>query len=108
MIKKGMSIEAACPLCDEEDETTTHVLIDCRLAKEVWDLGVFALEPKNDSECFRTLFTRQIDSFEGTKVEDFAAVMSSLWHNRNAKIHGDESKPTPLVYQLDIRSASDY
>lgn len=35
--RRGVNISPMCPICDQERETTTHVLIQCEIAKQVWD-----------------------------------------------------------------------
>jgi len=35
--QKRVNVSPMCPICDQEMETTTHALIQCELAKQVWD-----------------------------------------------------------------------
>lgn len=36
--KRGLRVDAICQLCGEEDETVNHLLFQCKLTKEIWDL----------------------------------------------------------------------
>ena len=34
--KKGLSHPAACPLCDQAEETADHLLVVCVFSRQVW------------------------------------------------------------------------
>lgn len=51
LAKKGLPYPAACPLCDQAEETIQHTLVGCVFAREVWtsllnSLGLLALDPR--------------------------------------------------------------
>lgn len=42
LARRGLPHQAACPFCDQHDETLNHLLLDCVFAKEVWHRFSFA------------------------------------------------------------------
>jgi hypothetical protein len=53
LAKRGLPYPAACPLCDQVEETIQHILVSCVFARQVWtlilnELGLLAVTPSLD------------------------------------------------------------
>ena len=81
--------DPTCPICNSEDETTTHALWSCPYAGSVWALapGAFQKMPLVDIDFF--LFSSKI--FIDTareQLEIWAVTSWAIWYSRNQVVHG--------------------
>jgi hypothetical protein len=57
LAQRGLDHPKKCPLCDQEDETVDHLLVNCVFARQFWHLilrqvGLHSLAPKPNDLCF--------------------------------------------------------
>ncbi|XP_072064218.1 uncharacterized protein [Arachis hypogaea] len=104
-IRRHMSQNAACPICQHRDETTMHVLHDCYFARATWNL----LQPGNHIADFFNL--NHMDwliknlSISGDWAVRFGAMLSSLWYARNKQVfEGKSSNPTGVAEAVKSRT----
>nr|XP_023891465.1 uncharacterized protein LOC112003484 [Quercus suber] len=89
---KGVGCEDCCAMCGS-NETSGHILWDCKFAKEVWSVTKTKLtaQPEPVPE-FLNLVWEVMDSHPNINWVLFAVTAWSLWNNRNSVIHGGQSK----------------
>jgi len=57
LARRGMPRPKCCPLCDQEEETINHLLVECVFAREfwfllLWQVGLQALSPQPTENSF--------------------------------------------------------
>ena len=41
LARRGMLVDPSCPVCQSEEESITHALLDCNMARAIWyQLGI--------------------------------------------------------------------
>lgn len=103
---RGIASEPACPLCNEDDETLSHLFLYCQFSRAVWhgtnlSIHTSALNQANTiqwlSGCMlRTdLEPQQKDSY----LQTICITLWSLWNHRNKVVH-EGINPNPLMVIL--------
>ncbi|WVZ57357.1 hypothetical protein U9M48_007751 [Paspalum notatum var. saurae] len=93
LAKRGLPHPAACPLCDQSDETIQHLLISCVFAREVWTailskLGLAFIAPQPGCTGF-TCWWRQSVKRVGKDMRKglnslIILVAWQIWKHRNS------------------------
>jgi hypothetical protein len=101
--RHGLQQEAACALCQQEDETTDHLLCSCVFAREVWHLlllpvGLQHLAPEHGANLRDWWQLSRASLPEELRRSYDSAVLLvtwSIWKERNRRTFDHVSK-TPL------------
>ena len=109
LAKRGLNIEAKCPLCEKAFESTSHALIQCDKLGDVW---------WNWQTCPMNLLGRNINLVDlaleildaGTPqdLETFFATAWSVWHNRNKVVHESDGSSPSQIWNIARRTHEDY
>ena len=90
--KKGLSHPAACPLCDQADETVQHILVSCVFAWRAWtlilhELGLPAIVPQPGCTRFSNWWCQSIKSVEKNLRKGLNSLIIlvawEIWKHRN-------------------------
>jgi hypothetical protein len=100
-----------CWLCDQEDETSVHLLVVCPFVKEIWWGVRTALNCQcNFSQQIRSLmrwWTRIRNLQQRHKRKGinslFMLVIWSVWKERNARLFNGSSTAAPHLVQHNLR-----
>ena len=91
LARRGLPHQAACPFCDQEEETIDHVLLACVFARTVWAAIFVALgTPSWIPTAQETLVEWAVDKRGSNNVNTkdlrtiFALTWWELWKHRNA------------------------
>lgn len=104
MKKWNTSINGVCVLCQEEEETCSHLFFKCRYSGKVWKSliggimkGAFSL----DWSVILELISQLSSSFTPSEVfiirYTFQALLHSIWRERNARRHGEQPRDELLL-----------
>ncbi|CAN6226182.1 unnamed protein product [Urochloa humidicola] len=98
-MRHGLEAREECCFCEQEKETTDHILVNCSFAKEVW-WGVLCScactcsfpAPKSLQGWWR--YIRQRQQQEKRKGLDSLFMLTAwhLWKERNARLFQGQSK----------------
>ena len=92
LARKGLCHLAACPLCDQTDETIDHLLVSCVFSRQVWfavlhDLGLQAIAPQAGERSFEDWWASTSSRVSGQKQKGVNSIIIhgswSLWSHRN-------------------------
>ncbi|KAA3477503.1 reverse transcriptase [Gossypium australe] len=82
-----LRLEALCPLCGEDDESTAHVFRDCNVAKQVLQRLKVRIAPTHENTEWK-LWLIETFNFNNTEQRTCLAVsFRPIWHNRNIFYH---------------------
>lgn len=88
--RRGVNISPMCPICDQEMETTTHALIQCELAKQVWDRWQGRPMNMRGSQLLEiTDAALKILEGDNQDLEIYFVTSWAIWYNRNQKAFED-------------------
>lgn len=89
LARRGLPHKDACPLCDQHDETITHLLINCVFAKQIWhwfrvDTRRIGFEPRID-ETLEDWCIRQDQDPEHRRTTRAKCLLGlwMIWKHRN-------------------------
>ena len=109
LAKRGLNIEAKCPLCEKALESTSHALIQCDKLGDVW---------WNWHTCPVNLLGRNINLVDlaleileaGTPqdLEIFFATAWSIWLNRNKVVHESGGFSPSKIWNITRCTREDY
>lgn len=107
--RRGCNIERYCQLCGEEEESLNHMMFQCRISREIWELANFLPHPGDylRSDSLLQNITAHILNTSITS-ENKALFMFIGWRilkMRNSLLFENKRKPLPLVLN---KALSDY
>lgn len=103
----NMGVSATCVLCNEEEESCSHLFFGCRYSGQVWKKLIGGLMQDNFTTDWNTLkLLLPNPSLSPTKTFIFRyvlqATLHTVWRERNARRHGEQPKDVnSLVRFLD-------
>ena len=110
--QRGISLDPTCPLCHEEDEASTHLLLLCPLARACWhrsSLAIHASDYANISiqHWLNILLTRHNLKFPDSMdyLQALFTYLWTMWTHRNKVVH-DGITPNPMQVILMAQSLS--
>ena len=99
--KKGVHIDTNCLLCDYQEETTTHILWACPLARNVWALapGKSQKMPNTEDAEFWDLTFALASANSIIELEDWTLLTWAIWNARNKFIfEGHQDHPSHIFH----------
>jgi hypothetical protein len=113
LARRGLDHQEACPFCDQAEESIDHILVQCVLAREVWNRACTAM---NKQDWVPTGATRLIDWCTSKGGNDrggkdiralILLVMWELWKHRNAIVF-DGATPSveSVIHRIEAESRS--
>jgi hypothetical protein len=105
--RKGWAGPHRCPLCQQAEETTNHLLLNCAFSKEVWKLTLGSGAEVNLPEDIKSLLQHwdNLYPFQHRIQSQVAAlwrilpkfILWNLWLERNSRIFRDRARSAPIV-----------
>ena len=92
LAKRGLPHPAACPLCDQAEETVQHILVSCVFAWRAWtlilhELGLPAIVPQPGCTRFSNWWCQSIKSVEKNLRKGLNSLIIlvtwEIWKHRN-------------------------
>ena len=109
LAKRGVMVEADCPLCKKALESTSHALFYCDKLWEVWwnwhDCPINLLAR---NMCLVDLALKILDSGSPGDLETLFATAWAIWFNRNQVVHEAKCIPHSQIWNLAMRTQEDY
>ena len=108
--KRGVYIDANCLLCDYHEETTTHILWACPLARNVWVLakGKPNKMPNTEEADFRDLTLALASSKPSSELEQWTMLTWAIWNARNKFIFEGHQDHPSQIFQTASTLLQDY
>jgi len=109
LARKGLRHPAACPLCDQADETIDHLLISCVFSRQVWfavlhDLGLQSLAPQAGERIFEDWWASTSNKVSGQVQKGVNSIIIlgswSLWNHRNRCVFDGISPNSSSVIRI--------
>ena len=101
LAKRGVRVEAECPLCEKAMESTSHALIYCDELCEVWwnwqDCPINLLV---GNTCLVDLALKILDVGSPRDLETLFATAWAIWFNRNQVVHEAKCSPHSQIWNL--------
>ena len=92
--RRGISVATTCPLCDEEEETTTHLFLLCPFTRACWHgstLAICSLDYNNTSlQQWSSLILNKHNFKDPTLMYYLKSLFTTLWtiwNHRNKVVH---------------------
>src|SRR5207244_3969925 len=90
--RRGLNHPDKCPLCDQDNETIDHLMVECVFAKDFWfqflrQVGLQELSPQPDTRVFADWWRRASEATQGLAKQGLNSLIIlgawSLWNHRN-------------------------
>lgn len=110
----GLSVPAACVLCNDFEESRQHLFFDCSYSSRIWQFFTSSLSsnpPPLFENCLIWLISPSRDKNIALIIKlIFQATVYAIWKERNLRIHSGKSRSSGLLVkdiQLIIRARLD-
>ena len=109
LAKRGLNVEAKCPLCEKAIESTSHALIYCDKLYEVWwNWQACPINLLAENICLVDLALKILDAGTSLDLETLFATTWSIWFNRNQVVHDSNGIPSSQIWNFALRTQEDY
>ncbi|KAL0652675.1 hypothetical protein Bca4012_095366 [Brassica carinata] len=105
----GMNVSPLCCLCSSTDETRYHLLLRCEISESIWDLVLGC-----HFQAFHTwtafsewLSIRDAVTSRTLKRLAAQATISSIWNERNKRLHDGEARTPAAIFNTIDRFIRD-
>lgn len=100
--QRGLSLDTTCPLCHEEDETSTHLFLQCPFARACWHRSTLAIHASDYANISVQQWLNSVLMKHDLKIPDSMVYLQALftflwtmWLHYNRVVH-DGITPNPL------------
>ena len=99
LFRRKIPINPLCTVCGQVDETVTHTLWECPLARNVWALVRGKLQKCGAAAPnFHLLARQMVAKLMGPELELWAMVSRSIWNARNRyHFEAKQSQPSDIL-----------
>jgi hypothetical protein len=98
LFRKKFISSPLCPICELETETTTHVLLECPAAKDVWVDSLKAIHKCSSlNGNFAAIVDMLLTRLEKDQLQLFAVTACLLWLRRNSWVFNGEFQAPAVV-----------
>ena len=109
MVTRGLEVDATCPMCGKEGESTKHALLYCKKICDVWwfwqSCPINLLAETNDVV---DVALRIMEAGTCHDLEIFFITAWSIWYNRNQVAHEAQGSPSVHIWGTAQRALNDY
>ena len=91
---RGISSTKSCPLCNEEEESHTHLVLHCPFARAYWHGSIPAIHTSEFTNISVQLWLKQLlsrniqsDSDSMNFLQDVFVILWTIWTYRNRVVH---------------------
>jgi hypothetical protein len=104
LLRRGVLQEVVCVLCNQEIESTRHVLWDCPTAQDVWCACDRIFQKSSfEGSGFREIWEALIMRCNQEELAFSAILARNIWFRRNSFVHGGVfSHPNKLVRDAEV------
>ena len=100
---KGMDLQGGCSVCGNHEETTNHVIFQCKLSQDVWymvypRLLEYAERIAGQANFWQSIFDLMIRE---VVLEKCMVTFWQIWFNRNKCLH-DHYCRTPITIAASV------
>lgn len=99
--KRNLRVDNSCKMCGEYPETVNHLLFQCQLSKEIWDLSPILTPPgefyTSHSLSKNICMILNLNKHQGDAINLFTIIGWQLWKMRNAMVFENCKWPIPVV-----------
>ena len=105
---RGIPVDSGCPLCNEGDESTSHLFLGCTFARAVWHglaIHTSALPHTSIQSWIRALLFKhkRLDQNSTYCLQAIFTTLWTIWTHRNSVIR-EGKHPNPIEVVLTSRS----
>ena len=109
LAKRGLNVEAKCPLYEKAIESTNHALIYCdKLCEVWWNWQACPINLLAENICLVDLALKILDAGTPLDLETLFATTWSIWFNRNQVVHDSNGIPSSQIWNFALRTQEDY
>ncbi|KAM6558702.1 hypothetical protein CsatA_027941 [Cannabis sativa] len=90
LYSKHVPVHLTCPFCHTEEESITHVLLQCHFSKSCWNRSGLATPPAH-SDSFFLWFKDVADRNKPDLLEEVVMLCWSIWQARNGVLWNQKS-----------------
>ena len=93
LFRRKITPNPFCKICDQEEESTTHALWKCAMARNTWALVSGRVQKlPNQRDDFTRFMLWIFQNFSNEEVEDWATTSWAIWSARNCYIFETHQK----------------
>ncbi|KAL2944065.1 hypothetical protein RDABS01_032412 [Bienertia sinuspersici] len=110
LARRGMEIDAYCPLCGEEVETVMHAMVYCREVQPVWYLSPLRLEVGSTKYASFMDWCCELLKIKGSKEwwSIFWSLLWGIWLRRNAWVFKRRKLEIAVVIRRAMNTVSEF
>ncbi|KAF7825250.1 retrotransposon protein, putative, unclassified [Senna tora] len=83
--RRGMQVKEECTWCNEEEETTFHLLVDCPVLQNIWQSTHFNYRSRQYHGSILEWVTVDRNNWTQEQLSMLTLLMCLLWEERNAR-----------------------
>ena len=80
--QKHVPIQVICPICQEEEDSIVHTLVNCSFARQCW-ATMFPNIQFQMATCFRTWLQVMFNTCSNAEYAEVVTLCLSIWRSRN-------------------------
>lgn len=108
LFRRGIRMDPTCTRCGVENETLSHILVECTFAKEVWCLGRIRFDLHTFGKLpFRSLCGKILKTPKHEGATIFAFLAWNIWKARNMLIFEEISINPHDVIERTLRQTAE-
>lgn len=101
----NVAVDPTCVLCNEADETCSHLFFNCNYSKQIWQVlvgGILQRAFTTDRNDIVTMVSNdRLPPREQFLLRyAFQATVHALWRESNGRRHGEQAKPASLLAKI--------
>ena len=112
LTERGITNTSTCPLCNSDEESTSHLFLYCSFARAMWHgttLAIQTSEQRNISvqNWIRNLLNRheRLDEVSMQYLQSIFSALWTLWNHRSMVVH-EGIQPNPIEVILTAQNLS--
>lgn len=95
LIKRGMSMDPCCPLCQNDIETLEHLFFDCPSTASLWNYAnshnwISNWNPVGLDKCCKGILCEAVKNCDPLTVHKIVYALWSIWKGRNGVVFKNE------------------
>jgi ribonuclease HI len=109
LCQRKVCVENWCPICEQEEETTLHILWHCPSARDAWGAGSVKFQKAVfDGPDFMKVVEGMFERCDENEFQIFVGIARRLWLRRNEVVHGGRFVHPNVVVQQTITAVRNY
>ncbi|XP_042974783.1 uncharacterized protein LOC122306422 [Carya illinoinensis] len=103
LCRRKIREENLCPICHPQEETLSHALWSCGVARDVWGQASRHIQKTTTNDpCFNVVWSQMRERLFQPEMEEAGMIKRLLWTRRNDFVHGKAFRhPNSIIQKTE-------